>query len=79
MASVELEQDVLLSLNLSLRVTGSENLKNLDTTLKSIKSHDFTDFLRQITANLNTEEKQRVTRFLSARKSYLEMKKESHT
>jgi hypothetical protein len=79
MASVEFEQDILLSLNLSLMATGSENLKNLDTTLKSIKSHDFTDFLRKITANLNTEEKRRVKRFLSARKSYLEMEKQFHT
>ena len=79
MASVEFEQDILLSLNLSLGATGSENLENLDATLRSIESHNFTDFLRQITANLNPEEKRRVKRFLSARKSYLEMKKESRT
>jgi len=79
MASVEFEQDILLSLGLSLRVTGSENLENLDATLKSIESHDFTDFLRKITSNLNPEEKRRVKRFLSARKSYLEMEKQSRT
>jgi len=79
MNSTELEKDVLASFNLSLRATKSKDLSELDKKIKIIKDDDFLNFLEGATLNLNPEEKQRVENFLSTRKSYLEMKKESRT
>ena len=79
MNSTELEKDVLASFDLSLRATKSKDLSELDKKIKIIKDNDFLNFLERATLNLNPEEKQRVENFLSTRKSYLEMKKESRT
>jgi len=79
MNSTELEKDVLASFDLSLRATKSKDLSELDKKIKIIKDDDFLNFLEGATLNLNPEEKQRVENFLSTRKSYLEMKKESRT
>ena len=79
MNSTELEKDVLASFDLSLRATKSKDLSELDKKIKIIKDDDFLNFLEGATLNLNPEEKQRVENFLSTRKSYLEMEKESRT
>jgi nucleoid-associated protein YejK len=72
-----LKKDVLKSLNLTLKITNSSSLEELDNLIEKMKPQEFLNFLEEKISALNPEEKNRLERFLSARKSYLEMKKES--